>query len=99
MQHQEVFYVETIDAASGKVQELKKALLTTLPHARAEKGIDSFDLYQDCEKPHKFVVLIRFKNRQAYDDHLAAPYIQEFIEKFNESLYQNVVEEFFHKID
>lgn len=98
-QEQEVFYVETIEAATGKTQELKDALLTTIPHARRERGIISFDLYQDCDQPHLFVVLIRFKNRQAYDDHLAAPYIQEFIRKFDKSLYQNVVEEFYKKLN
>jgi len=92
-----VFYVETIEATKGKNEELRKALLTTIPHARKEKGIVSFDLYQDCERPHLFVVLIHFKNRKAYDDHLAAPYIQEFIQKYDKILYQNVVEEFYQK--
>lgn len=96
-EEQGIFYVETIEATQGKSQELKKALLTTIPHARKEKGIISFDLLQDCERPHLFVVLIRFKNRQAYDDHLAAPYIQEFIRKFDNTLYQNVIEDFYQR--
>lgn len=97
-QEQEVFYVETIEAMPGKTNELKEALLTTLPHAKKEQGILSFDLCQDCTRPHIFIVWIRFKNRQAYDDHLNAPYIQEFIKKYDASLYKNVEEEFYQKL-
>jgi len=98
MKQEGVFYVETIEALPGKTEELKKALLAAIPKARKEKGIVSFDLSQDCERPELFVVLIKFKNLKAYDEHLAADYIQDFMKKYDGNLYGNVVEEFYQRV-
>ncbi len=87
-----IHVIETLDALPGKAEELKKALLAMVPLSRAEKGCISYDLFQEHDNPHRFAVIMRWKDKQAYDGHNAAAFIQKFVEKFDNVLYCNVVE-------
>jgi quinol monooxygenase YgiN len=86
--------IETLEACPEQTEELKKKLLEIVPLSQNEKGCISYELFQDSEHSHKFAVIMRWVNRQAYDQHCAAPFIQE-IEKYHNILYQNVREMFY----
>lgn len=85
------------DAMPGKTQKLKEALLQAVLLSRKEKGCLFYDLYQDPREAGRFAVLMCFKNQEAYDAHVSAPYIQD-LEKFDKLLYCNANESFFQKI-
>ncbi len=94
MVNKEILHVvETFEALPGKIEEFKKALLNAVPLSRKEEGCLYYNLFQDRSDPHKFAVLMGFKNQDAYDAHIAAPYIQTFPE-----VYQNVVEVFYKQL-
>jgi quinol monooxygenase YgiN len=93
-----IYVIETIEAIPGKAEELKQELLKLVALSRQEKGCIYYDLYQDRNHPHRMTVLMCWKNREAYDQHNAAAFIQEFVEEFDSVLYQNVIEEIYKEV-
>jgi len=93
-----IYIVETIEAIPGKTEELKQGLAALVPLSRKEKGCLFYDLYQDPETPHRFAVWMCFKDKKAYEAHTAAPYIAEFVAKYDNVAYCNVVENFYRRM-
>lgn len=95
----DVYVVETLEAPSGKEEQLKNELLKLAAFSRKERGCLYYNLYQHLEKPRCLTVLMGFKDKAAYDEHCQAPYIQEFVEKFGGILYGDVIEDLYRGID
>jgi quinol monooxygenase YgiN len=92
-----IYIIETIDAKEGETEKLKHLLLDVVPLSRAEMGCLFYDLYQEREKPYRFALVMAFKDQQAYQDHITAPYIAA-LEKYGETVYHNVIETFYQKL-
>lgn len=93
-----IYVVETLDAAPGKIDELKQGLIDLTAHARKEKGCLYYDLYLDRARPFRFCVLMCFENQKAYDHHTNSSHIQQFMEKYDTVVYHNVVEDLYDKL-
>lgn len=90
-----IHVIETIEALPGKAEKLSDALQALVPLARAEKGCRSYDLYQQEDNPHHFVVTMCWDSREAYTHHEHTSHIQDFVDQFDKVLYGNVEEKVF----
>lgn len=68
-----------IQAASGRGPELLQHLQTLLEPSRGESGCLQYSLHADPEDPDKMMFYEVFRNQEALDAHIAAPYFQEFL--------------------
>ncbi|MBS0605152.1 MAG: antibiotic biosynthesis monooxygenase [Verrucomicrobia bacterium] len=93
-----IYVVETIEAVKGKTEELKIELLKLVPLSQSEEGCVFYDLHQDRNLPQRFLVLMCWETQEAYEKHNASDFINQFVEKFDNILYWNVVEDLFRKI-
>lgn len=92
-----IYIIETIDAKEGRTEELERLLLEAMPNSRKEKGCIFYDLYQEKDNPHRFALVMAFKDRSAYEHHITAPHIAA-LEKYSDTVYHNVVETFYQKL-
>lgn len=92
------YVIETLEAVDGKTQDLKELLAKIVPASRAESGILFYDLYQDLKKPNQFAVVMGFKDEAAYNAHINSPHILA-IEKYENVIYKNVIENHYRKIE
>lgn len=69
-----------IQASAGKGPELLKHLTALLAPSRSEPGCLNYLLHIDPEDPDRLMFYEEFKNQEALDAHIAAPYFQKFLE-------------------
>jgi quinol monooxygenase YgiN len=72
-----------------KVDALHKAMYSILEPTRKESGCLSYKLHQSLDQPNIFVMLEKFKSKDALEFHLKQPYFINFKNtspKFAESL-------------
>jgi quinol monooxygenase YgiN len=74
-------YVEItalISAAVGREQELRERLQEVVGLTRAEPGCLVFEVFERLDKPGQFILWERFADREAFDEHVRAPYTVEY---------------------
>jgi quinol monooxygenase YgiN len=66
------------EAAPGRADELAGMLKKLIAPTRAEPGCLTYELNASTETPGTFLFFEKFVNQAALDEHIAAPYFQEF---------------------
>jgi len=75
----EIVCVATFVAKDGKVEELKKDMSDLVAPTRKEEGNLRYELNQSIDNDHEFVMVEKFKNKEAFDSHGKQPHMQYFI--------------------
>lgn len=88
----EIVVVEMIKAISGKQKELKKALQEIVPLCRLEEGCLQYDLLEPVKGSGSFLVLMRWKNAIDLVRHESSLFIQDFVRKYDGSVYGEVTQ-------
>lgn len=65
-------HVVTIQVAHGKVSEFADAFTTLQAIAQQEEGCEQYELFQSLDDPDKVVLLERWANQAALDNHMQA---------------------------
>ena len=72
-----VTVVAKLTARPGRENDVRRTLLALIPPTRAEKGCLNYDLHQSQDDPRVFLFHENWVNRQALDEHLEMPYLQD----------------------
>ena len=67
-----------MQAAPGKRDELKSALVALVDPTVKEKGYINYDLHQSIENPDLFMLYENWESGADLDAHLAAPHLTQF---------------------
>ena len=67
----------TFVAAPGNEDEVAEALREYVPLALAEPGCTAFAVYRGAEEPRRFILVERYKDRDAVDAHVASAHYAE----------------------
>lgn len=76
---EEIVCVATFVAKDGKADELKKDMSALVAPTRKEEGNLRYELNQSLDNDHEFVMVEKFKNKQAFDLHGKQSHMQYFI--------------------
>ena len=72
--------VEFFEATEGSKELLGQALMALAERSRQEEGCLQYDVIQDKENDHLFVLVLLYQDQQAMQAHEAQPYVVEFAE-------------------
>lgn len=100
MKTEQIHIIETIQAIQGKSEHLKEELVNLVNLSKQQKGCLAYTLYQKKESPRQFTIVMSFQDRVAYEKHIHAPFILEFMQKHENILYRNegVIEDFYELV-
>lgn len=95
----QVVCVAEFFAKEGKTDELIDALHVLLKPTHAEPGCIRYELNQRADDPKGITYIEKWKDRQAFDEHCATPYITDFfdnvrpglVERFEVKLYEEIL--------
>ena len=87
----EIVVVEIIRAVKGKSKALQKALEEIVPLSRASKGCLQYDLLLPMNDREEFLVLMKFKTLEDLRHHENSKYVEEFVQKYENVLYSDVL--------
>lgn len=76
---QEIVCLSQMKAKRGSEEILRKALVALIDKTLAESGCIAYELWEVCEESGAFIMYERFVNEEAYEAHVQAEYIQDFI--------------------
>lgn len=71
--------VATVTAKPGKADALREATVPLISLTRREPGVITYFLHEDLEKPGHFVFYEVFRDSKAFQDHVAASYVQHWL--------------------
>ena len=71
----EVHVVATIPVKPEVVEDARSVLDTLIAATRQEAGVVSYDLYESASMPSTFVMVERYRDQAALDEHLASPHL------------------------
>ncbi len=66
-------------ARPDRIPAAKAYLLGMIPKTTSEPGCIDYDLHQDNDTPAEFTFYETFRDRAAWDLHMAQPYIADFM--------------------
>lgn len=92
----QVVCVAEFFAKEGKTEELIEALHVLIKPTHAEAGCIRYELNQRTDDPKGITFIEKWKDKKAFDEHCAMPYIADFfnnvrpglVDKFEVKLYQ-----------
>ncbi|MGL4851337.1 MAG: putative quinol monooxygenase [Phocaeicola sp.] len=90
--------VATIVAKEGKTEELKSFLLTLMEPTRAEKGCESYYLYQDTDAPSNFIFHETWSSVEDWNTHMQSAHLARF-DAVKEGLVEEVTIEKYERSD
>jgi quinol monooxygenase YgiN len=76
-----VTVVATIKAKTGMEETVKDAIQALVAPTRSESGCINYDLHQSGDDPSLFMLYENWVSKQDLDEHLAMPYLQDFLGK------------------
>jgi quinol monooxygenase YgiN len=82
--------VAKIRAKAGKEEQVRNALLSLVAPTRAEAGCINYDLHQSVDDKALFLFYENWTGKKDLDDHLAMPYLRDFLGKADELLAEPV---------
>jgi quinol monooxygenase YgiN len=85
--------VANIKAAADKVDLLKAELLKLIEPTRAEEGCVQYDLHQDNETPAHFMFFEIWESREAWQTHMNAQHLKDFLVATNGAVIDFAVNE------
>ncbi|QYJ03714.1 antibiotic biosynthesis monooxygenase [Nocardioides panacisoli] len=71
----EIHVVATIPIKPEAVEEARSALESLIVATRQEPGVVSYDLYESASAPSTFVMVERYRDQAALDEHMASPHL------------------------
>jgi quinol monooxygenase YgiN len=93
----EVYCLSYFYAKPEHRENLINSLLKLVEPTQAEKGCLQYELLLDNEKPNFLIMLEKFTNQQALDEHEQQPYVKYFVDhqmnQFCEKVTWNVASE------
>jgi len=78
----QIAMVVRMHSPAGSQEQVKAALRTLVEPSRREPGCLRYELYEDIDKPGDFILVERWRDQAALDEHFAKPYLQEFIARY-----------------
>lgn len=81
MAHGKVTVVATFKAKAGMEETVREAIQALIPPTRAESGCINYDLLQSTEDPSLFMLYENWVSKKVLDEHLAMPYLKDFLGK------------------
>lgn len=85
--------VANIKAEATKVDLLKAELLKLIDTTRAEEGCLQYDLHQDNETPAHFMFFESWESREAWQKHMNAQHLKDFLVATNGAVVDFAVNE------
>lgn len=79
-----VTVVAKLTARPGRENDVRRTLLNLVPLTRSEAGCLNYDLHQSQEDPRVFLFYENWVNRQALDEHLEKPYLQDLFARVDD---------------
>ena len=71
--------IATLDAKSGKEEELQQTLLSLVPLTRQEEGCIDYHLHRCLGQAGRFVFYENWASKAEWEKHLEMPYIQDLL--------------------
>jgi len=86
-------------AKDGQTDQLINALHVLMKPTHAEPGCIRYELNQSAEDPRRITFIEKWRDRKAFDEHCATPYITHYfndvrpglVETFEVKLYQEIL--------
>lgn len=89
----QITIVANIKAEADKVDLLKTELLKLIEPTRAEAGCLQYDLHQDNETPAHFMFFENWESREAWQTHMNAQHLKDFLVATNGAVVDFAVNE------
>lgn len=70
-----------VEAPAGRETELERRLRVFVLQSRQAEGCLSYELFQSFEAATRFLLQIRWRDRESLDKHLASPELRQFMEE------------------
>ncbi|MCL5123985.1 MAG: antibiotic biosynthesis monooxygenase [Deltaproteobacteria bacterium] len=86
----QVTVVARVVAKPGMEDVVKKTLMGLVPPTRKESGCINYDLHISTENTALFLFYENWTSKKDLDDHLAMPYLQDFLGRASEILAEPV---------
>ena len=90
MSEGKVTVVATFKAKPGMESMAKEAIEALVGPTRSESGCINYDLHQSAEDPAIFMLYENWVSKNDLDEHLAMPYLKNFLGKADEILQEPV---------
>ena len=71
----EIHVVATIPVKPETVEDARSVLDTLVAATRREEGVMSYDLYESASAPSTFVMVERYRDQAALDEHMSSPHL------------------------
>ena len=71
----EIHVVATIPVKPEAVEDARSVLDTLVAATRQEEGVVSYDLYESASAPSTFVMVERYRDQAALDEHMSSPHL------------------------
>lgn len=89
---EEITVVEIIFAVTGKIHDLKKALLELAQVCQNDPGCLQYEILDSMDQSEKILVLMRWKDLASLHGHETSHAINEFVRKHDGILYDKVTQ-------
>ena len=95
----QVVCVAEFFAKDGKTDELIAALRVLMKPTHAEPGCIRYELNQRVDEPNGITFIEKWKDKKAFDEHCAMPYITNYfdnvrpglVDRFEVKLYEEIL--------
>lgn len=94
----EIIVLAHARAKAGKEEQLTKAFCAAVPPTHAEEGCLKYAFNQSTEDKHAFVMIERWSSKEALDQHLKTPHIQELFKKLPDLLERPIQIQIYHSV-
>ena len=90
MSEEKVTVVATFKAKAGMETATREAILALVAPTRSEAGCINYDLHQSTEDPSVLILYENWVSKKDLDEHLAMPYLKDFLGKADDLLKEPV---------
>jgi len=90
MADEKITVVARIKAKPGKEQIVKDTLMALVAPTRSEAGCINYDLHQAADDKGLFLFYENWISKKDLDEHLATPYLKDFLGKAGDILAEPV---------
>lgn len=90
MADEEITVLAKLKAKEAMEEEVKEQCMLLIEPTRHEAGCISYDFHQDTEDKCSFMFYENWTSKQALDEHIQKPHIQQFMAKAEELLAEPV---------
>ncbi len=81
MAEKQITLIAKVKAKDGCQEQLKQLTMAMLEPTRAENGCIKYDLHIHSEDKGSFMFYETWASKEALDEHIATPHLQNFLEK------------------